>query len=86
MSAQIRCPYCNYSRSSSAEDAPALHKPGCKARRALQAAKRSEIRDQSGRTILTTAVLGGDTTCKLDAAGMVVAAISFDGLRWRAQG
>lgn len=85
MSAQIRCPYCNYARPAGSEDAPAFHKPGCKARRALQAAKRTEVRDQAGRTILTTAILAGDTTCKLDQSGLVVAAVSFDGLRWRAQ-
>ena len=80
----MRCASCGYSRPSGTVDVPAFHKPGCKVRRALKAAERKSTpsaMNYRGRPAVT---IGGDINCKLDDHGAIVAAISFDGLRWRA--
>ena len=81
-----RCPECGYVRTA-AEDAPAFHKPGCKVRRRLQGEARKapkpepvNLKTYKGSPQKTI----GDAIAKLDAAGRIVAARSFDGLRWMA--
>lgn len=80
-----RCPDCGYVRTAE-QDAPAFHKPGCKTRRRLQGEQRKTTKAEPQNLMSykgTPSVTIGDAIAKLDGAGRIVAAVSFDGLRWK---
>jgi hypothetical protein len=85
MSDHTRCPECGFVRPAGEEDSPTFHKRTCLARRALQrkANKTAKASAFNYRGIETRTI--GEATVKVtDDGGYIMAAISFDGLRWMA--